>query len=67
MKINLIIFISDFNLGGAGNSLFRLCKYLPKKIFEISVICLNSCSYKQQLKKKKLKYLKLKHLELSLR
>jgi len=60
MKINLIIFISDFNLGGAGNSLFRLCKYLPKKIFEISVICLNSCSYKQELKKKKIKVFEIK-------
>jgi len=60
MKINLIIFISDFNLGGAGNSLFRLCKFLPKKIFEISVICLNSCSYKKELKKKNIKVFEIK-------
>ena len=60
MKINLIIFISDFNLGGAGNSLFRLCKYLPKKIFEISVICINNCSYKKELKKNNIKVFEIK-------
>ena len=37
MKINLIIFISEFNRGGAGNSLFRLCKYLPKNLYNINV------------------------------
>ena len=50
MKINLIIFISEFNLGGAGNSLFRLCKYLPKNLYNINVICLNKCAYKKELK-----------------
>ena len=60
MKINLIIFISEFNLGGAGNSLFRLCKYLPKKIFEITVICLNTCSYKKELKKNNIKVYEIK-------
>ena len=49
MKINLIIFLSEFNLGGAGNSLFRLCKKLSKKKFCISVICLNKCYYKKEL------------------
>ena len=51
MKINLIIFISEFNLGGAGNSLFKLCKNLPKNKFEITVICLNKCFYKSRLNK----------------
>ncbi len=60
MKINLIVFISEFNLGGAGNSLFRLCKYLPKKIFEITVICLNTCSYKKELKKNNIKVYEIK-------
>ena len=50
MKINLIIFISEFNRGGAGNSLFRLCKYLPKSLYNINVICLNKCAYKNELK-----------------
>ena len=49
MKINLIIFLSEFNLGGAGNSLFKLCKKLSKKKFCISVICLNKCYYKKEL------------------
>ena len=51
MKINLIIFISEFNLGGAGNSLFKLCKNLPKNKFDITVICLNKCFYKINLLK----------------
>ena len=40
MKINLIFFLSEFNLGGAGNSVFKLCKNLSKNQFIISVICL---------------------------
>jgi len=51
MKINLIIFISEFNRGGAGNSLFRLCKHLPKNLYNINVICLNKCAYKNELKR----------------
>ena len=51
MKINLIIFLSEFNLGGAGNSLFKLCKKISKKKFCISVICLNKCYYKKDLLK----------------
>ena len=50
MKINLIIFLSEFNLGGAGNSLFKLCKKISKKIL-YSVICLNKCYYKKELLK----------------
>ena len=49
MKINLIIFLSEFNLGGAGNSLFKLCKNLSNKNFSISIICLNKCFYKEEL------------------
>ena len=51
MKINLIIFISEFNLGGAGNSLFKLCKNLPKNKFAINVICLRHCFFKSELLK----------------
>ena len=60
MKINLIIFISEFNLGGAGNSIFKLCRYLPKKIFKISVICLNTCSYKKELIKNNINVFEIK-------
>ena len=59
MKINLIIFISEFNYGGAGNSLFRLCKNLPKKIYDINVICLNDCAYEKELKKNNIKLFKI--------
>ena len=60
MKINLIIFISEFNLGGAGNSIFKLCRYLPKKIFKISVICLKKCSYKKELLKNNINVFEIK-------
>ena len=49
MKINLIFFISEFNLGGAGSSIFKLCRNLSKKRYQISVICLNKCYYKKKL------------------
>ena len=60
MKINLIIFLSEFNHGGAGNSIFRLCEQLSKKKYNINIVCLNQCFYEKKLKKKKLNYLKLK-------
>jgi glycosyltransferase involved in cell wall biosynthesis len=60
MKINLIIFISEFNHGGAGNSIFRLCKGLSKKKYNINVICLNDCSYEKHLKKNNIKLFKIK-------
>ena len=51
MKINLVIFLSEFNLGGAGNSIFKLCKNLSKEKFNINILCLNKCFYKSELKK----------------
>ena len=59
MKINLIIFISEFNHGGAGNSLFRLCINLPKKLYNINVICLNKCAYEKELKKNNINVFKI--------
>lgn len=55
MKINLIIFLSEFVLGGAGNSIYKLCKNLPKKKYAISIICLNKCYYKKLLNKHDIK------------
>ena len=55
MKINLILFLSEFNLGGAGNSVYKLCKSLPKKNYEVTVICLKNCFYKSKLKKLNIK------------
>ena len=31
MKINLIFYLSEFGIGGAGNSIYKLCKNLPSK------------------------------------
>ena len=59
MKINLIIFISEFNLGGAGNSLFKLCRSLPKKKFLITVLCLKECFYKSKLNKLGIKVIEI--------
>ena len=60
MKINLIIFLSEFILGGAGNSVYKLCKNLPKKKYNISVICLNKCYYKKLLNKHGVKVYEIK-------
>jgi len=49
-KKNLIFFLPDFVCGGGGKSITSLCKHLDKKKFEISIICLNKCYYKNQLK-----------------
>jgi len=60
MKIKLIIFLSKFGVGGAGNSIFRLCKGLPKKKFNISIICLNNCPFDKEFKKIGIKVYKIK-------
>ena len=60
MKINLIFFLSKFGFGGAGNSIFRLCKGLPKKKFNISIICLKNCSFDKEFKKIGIKVYKIK-------
>jgi len=36
-------------IGGAGNSIFKLCKNLSKKKYNIAIISLNKCSYKKEL------------------
>ena len=51
MKIHTIFFLSEFVLGGAGNSIYKLCKNLPKKNYHVSIICLNKCYYKKLFKK----------------
>jgi glycosyltransferase involved in cell wall biosynthesis len=60
MKTNLIIFLSKFTPGGAGNSIYRLCKGLPKKKFNISIICLKNCSFDKEFKKIGIKIYKIK-------
>jgi len=51
MKINLIIFLSKFGVGGAGNSIFRLCKGLARKKYNIPVKIIYDNSSKQSLSK----------------
>ena len=59
MKINLIFFLARFGKGGAGNSVFRLCKNLNKKKYNIFVICLNKCAYEKELIQNKVKVIKI--------
>ena len=59
MKINLIVFLSRFGVGGAGNSIFRLCKSLSKKKFNISIICLKNCPYDREFRKIGIKVYKI--------
>jgi len=60
MKISLFFFLARFGLGGAGNSVYRLCSSLNKNKFNINVICLNKCAYENRLKKKGIKIFKIK-------
>jgi len=63
MKINLIIFLSRFVIGGAGNSIFRLCEGLPKKKFNISIICLKNCPYDKNFNKIGVKVYKINSIK----
>ena len=51
MKKNLIFFLARFGKGGAGNSVFKLCKSLNKRKYNIFVVCINNCAYKKELLK----------------
>ena len=46
--INLIFFLPTFIYGGAGNSIYRLCKKLNKKKYKINIISIGKCEYKKQ-------------------
>ncbi len=48
-KKNLIFFLPEFVKGGAGNSIFSLCKNLNKKNFNLNILCLDKCEYKYEL------------------
>ena len=48
--INLIFFLPTFSYGGAGNSIFRLCKSLDKKKYNINIISIGKCDYKSEFK-----------------
>lgn len=51
MKTNLIFFLPTFVLGGAGNSIYRLCSKLNQKKYNIYVISVGKCFFKKKLKK----------------
>ena len=48
--INLIFFLPTFSYGGAGNSVYRLCKNLDKSKYRINIISIGKCAYKKELK-----------------
>jgi GalNAc-alpha-(1->4)-GalNAc-alpha-(1->3)-diNAcBac-PP-undecaprenol alpha-1,4-N-acetyl-D-galactosaminyltransferase len=50
-KIELIFFLPNFGSGGAGKSITELCEKIDKKKFNITIICLNKCFYKNRLLK----------------
>ena len=60
MKINLIFFLARFGFGGAGNSVYKLCRSLNKNKYKINIICLNKCAYESELKKEGIKIFKIK-------
>ena len=60
MKTNLIFFLARFGLGGAGNSVYKLCRALNKNKYNINVICLNKCAYETNLKKLGIKVFTIK-------
>jgi len=57
IKKNLIFFISNFSIGGAGNSISKLCLKLPRNEFEISIICIGKSKYSNTLKKEVLMFM----------
>ena len=52
-KINLIFFLPNFSLGGAGNSITRLCSSLNQTNYNIFLISLGKNFYKDLFKNKK--------------
>ena len=49
--INLIFFLPTFSYGGAGNSVYRLCKNLNHKRYKINIISIGKCDYKKEFSK----------------
>lgn len=57
-KKQIIFFLANFGQGGAGKSIVKICTKLSKK-FEIAVICLKKCYYKNELIKNKVKVIEI--------
>ena len=58
MKTELIFFLPNFNLGGAGSSITKKCIGLTKK-FKNTIISLTKCYYANELKKNAIHIVKL--------
>lgn len=50
-KVNLVFFLPNFGIGGAGKSITSLCHNLNRNKFSITIICLKHCYYKKILNK----------------
>lgn len=48
-KKQIIFFLANFGQGGAGKSIVRICNRLNRKKFDIAVMCLKKCYYKNEL------------------
>ena len=55
----IIFFLANFSQGGAGQSISRLCVNLRKKNYEIIIMCLNKCFYKNIFIKNKIKVIEI--------
>ena len=51
MRKNLIFFLPNFNMGGAGNSILNICNNLNKKKYNLHIISLGKNFYKKQFLK----------------
>ena len=63
-KTRLIFFLPNFSFGGAGNSIFKLCKFLSNKNFSILVISLGKNFYKKKFVKNRCEIIELNHSRL---
>jgi hypothetical protein len=55
MKKKIIVFfLANFEQGGAGQSISRLCINLSKKKHKITILCLGKCFYKKELTENKI-------------
>lgn len=50
-KQKIFFFLPNFDQGGAGKSLMKICNGINKR-FDITIFCLGRCYYKKILKKK---------------
>ena len=50
-KINLIFFLPNFSEGGAGKSILKICNKINHKMFNITIISIGKCYYKNLFRK----------------